>query len=409
MKQRLWTRNFTLMIAATVIGSVGGIMGGFALSFLVFDETGSTLASALIIAVQLVPYFFLPLILAPLMDRLPRKPFLVGGDVINGVLYAIAGLYLLFFRFSYVGYLGFSLLLACLNSMDELAYTSIYPKLIPKGLEEKGYAVSSMLYPTLKTLLTPLAAVLFETVGVAVLLLVQGALSVLAAVTESRIQITEERRMDGERFSLRLWWSDICEAGRYLKQERGLRSIYSYMAVTNGIATGYSPLIIAFFRTAPGLSAALYSFFSVAEFAGRSLGGLFHYHVKIPKKKRFRVAFGVYQAYEMMDMCLLWLPYPLMLINRAIVGFLGINSATLRQAAVQRYLPEQLRARINAFERMHITAASSVLALAVGALGEVLDYRLCLTICGGVTLLICWLSIWRSRKSVRHIYEAAEE
>ena len=61
----------------------------------------------------------------------------------------------------------------------------------------------------------------------------------------------------------------------------------------------------------------------------------------------------------MMDVLLLWLPYPLMLANRAFCGFLGINSATIRQAAVQRYLPDPLRARINAYESMLITAASA--------------------------------------------------
>ena len=41
---KLWNRNFTLLMAATLMGAMGGIAGGFALSFLVFDETGSTLA-----------------------------------------------------------------------------------------------------------------------------------------------------------------------------------------------------------------------------------------------------------------------------------------------------------------------------------------------------------------------------
>ena len=53
----------------------------------------------------------------------------------------------LFFDFSYVGYLGYSLLLATLGSLDELAYNSIFPKIIPSGMEQKGYAISSMLYP----------------------------------------------------------------------------------------------------------------------------------------------------------------------------------------------------------------------------------------------------------------------
>lgn len=47
MKQTLWTREFTRITAATALGAAGGIISQFALSFLVFDETGSTLAAAL--------------------------------------------------------------------------------------------------------------------------------------------------------------------------------------------------------------------------------------------------------------------------------------------------------------------------------------------------------------------------
>lgn len=409
MKNRLWTRNFTLVTVASALGAMGGIAGGFALSFLVFDETGSTMAAALVLAIRVIPGFVIPLVAAPWMDRLPRKPFLVGGDIVNAALYALAGLYLLRYEFTYVGYLFFSLLLSSLGSFDGLAYESIYPKLIPAGMEEKGYTVSAMLYPVMQVVMMPVAAVLYEAVGVAVLLLAQGALSLTAAVTESFIRIEEANRMRGERFSLRLWWADVREAARYLKAERGLRSIFSYMAVTNGMASGYGPLLVAFFRTAPGLTLAMYSFFSVAEFAGRSLGGALHYAVRISPRRRFSMAFAVYTIYESMDMCLLWLPYPLMLVNRGIAGFLGINSATMRQAAVQRYIPEQLRARINAFFNMLVMGATAVLSLVVGCLGDVLDYRLCLTLCGGVCLAACLLTVWRNHRDVRLIYNAPEK
>lgn len=409
MKQTLWTRNFTLVTVATTLGMIGGIAGGFALSFLVFDETGSTLAAALIIAIQFVPTFILPLFLAPWMDRLPRKPFLVGGDIVNAVLYTLMGVYLMFFRFSYIGYLAYSLVLSALGTVDELAYNSIYPKLIPKGMEEKGYAVSSMLYPMMKVLLMPVAAVLLEFFGVAWLLVLQGGFSLAAALVESCIRIEETARLDENGYSFRLWREDIREAAQYLRKERGLRNIYGYMAVTNGVAGGYGPIMVAFFRTMPGFTAAMYSFFSVAEFLGRTVGSAVQYRLKLPPKKKFSFTFFVYQFYEAMDMMLLWLPYPLMLVNRAAAGFLGANSATLRRAAVQRYIPEQLRARINAFENMLITAAISILSLGVGALGEIVDYRLCLTICGAVAMLACWLTIWRSRKSVRAVYEAEAE
>ena len=405
MKQKLWTRNYTLLMSATLFGCIGGIAGGYALSLLVFDETQSTLASAIIIAIQVIPTFLLPVFIAPWMDRMPRKPFLVCGDLLNGVLYAGAGVYLLLFRFSYIGYLCFSLLLATLSAFDQLAYNSIYPKLIPAGMEQKGYAVSAMLYPIVRVIMMPVATALYERLGVGLLLILQGGLSLLAALVESCIRIHEEKRLEGRRYTPSLWWEDMKEVARYFKKEKGLRSLYAYMAVTNGVATGYSPILMAFFRTAAGFSMVMYSFFSVVEFAGRTIAGLLQYTVRIPAKRRFAMIFGVYQIYEVMDMCLLWLPYPLMLVNRGICGFLGTNSATMRQAAVQQYIPEHLRSRVNAFFEMLLTFATSVLSLLVGALGEMLDYRVCMTLCGTITMTACWLIVWCGRKEIRPVLE----
>lgn len=403
-KPTLWTKNYNLLTLASVLGAVGGIAGSYAMSFLVFDETGSTLAAGLLVALRVIPQFLLPILIAPIMDRLPRKPFLVYGDGIAGGLYALAGLYLRNFTFSYPGYLAFSLLLACIGAMDSLAYYSIFPKIIPKGFEEKGYTVSGMLYPVMNVLVMPIAGLLLDVFGVANILICQGVCSILAACLENGVIIEESARLCGEKSGFSLWWNDFLDGFRYLKGEKGLRNLFRYMAVTNGAATGFSSILVAFFRSAPGFSAFMYSFFSVAEFAGRSIGGLIHYHVEIPKKKRYGFAFLVYQLYEIMDMILLWIPYPLMLVNRAVCGFLGINSATMRETAVQSYLPEEYRSRVNAFEDAAVSAAGGVLALIVGAIGEVLDYRLTVTIVSGVCLLICWLTIGRSRMELNRIY-----
>ena len=406
---KLWNRNFSLVILASTMGTIGGIAGSFALAFLVFDETGSTLASALILAIQLLPFLFIPIVIAPIMDRLPRKTFLVIGDVANSFLIFGMGLWLLFFDFSYIGYLALSLLLACLGSVDELAFTSIYPELIPKGAEQKGYAVSSMLYPVLTVIMTPFAAVLLDTFGVAWILIVQGGLSLLAAITESFIRLDETERHHSEPYSLKAWASDIREAVQYLKKERGLLGLYEYMAVSNGVTCAYSPLLIAFFRTFPGFTAAMYAAFSVVEFIGRSIGSALQYRIKIPDKKKFGFVFFVYQTYSAMDMCLLWLPYPLMLLNRGICGFLGSNSAIIRDAAVQTYIPERLRSRVNAFQGVLVTAGCSVFSLMMGFLGEILDYRWCVTIGGTITMLSGFILILGRQKALRRIYEPGEE
>lgn len=58
--------------------------------------------------------------------------------------------------------------------------------------------------------------------------------------------------------------------------------------------------------------------------------------------------------------------YPLMLVNRAICGFLGSNSAILRSSAVQRYIPERLRSRVNALSSVLLTTGVSVFSLLMG-------------------------------------------
>ena len=58
---------------------------------------------------------------------------------------------------------------------------------------------------------------------------------------------------------------------------------------------------------------------------------------------------------------------------------------------------------------MAICAAGGALALAVGALGEIADYRVTVSFTALVTMVICWLTVWKNRSAVRAVYEPAED
>ena len=70
--------------------------------------------------------------------------------------------------------------------------------LLPEEQEERAYTVSAMLYPILNTLMMPLAALLYETLGMEPLLLIQATLLELAALVETRIRVhrVQESRRD---------------------------------------------------------------------------------------------------------------------------------------------------------------------------------------------------------------------
>ena len=403
-KQTLWCRNYTLLMLASTLGAIGGVAGSYAMSFLVFDETGSTLATGFLMALQIVPYFLIPILVAPWLDRMPRKPVLVCGDLIGGILYGLVAIYLHKYEFSYGGYLLFSLVINSVNALDSLAFNCIFPKVIPEGFEDKGYTVSAMLYPVLNVLMMPLAALLMDTIGVANILFLQSGMSILAAITENTIKIEEIIEKSSGKSGFSLWLQDFKDGISYLRGEKGLLNIYAYDAVANGAGSGIGPIMVAFFRTTPGFSAQLYAFFSAAEFIGRTIGGMFRYRTNMKPEKRRRFVYFVQQFYNVMDGILLWLPYTAMLVNRGICGFLGINSATVRMSSIHRYLPEEYRARVNAFSEAAICIVGSLASLLFGLMGELMDYRLTMTIIATISMIACWLTVGRHKEELDQIY-----
>ena len=403
MKNTLWTKNFTIITLGTVISAIGGVAMGFALSFVVFDNTGSTLMMALFAAASSLPGIILPVLLSPYLDNFRRKPVIVGLDYLSAVIYLLFGLYLLKHSFSLPLYLLFSLACGSIGSVYNLAYESLYPNLIPEGFAQRGYTVSGMLYPTVTMVMTPVASILYTRLGLGVLCIGEGLLLAAAASVETQIRV-EEHTKPGGKFSFSDYIGDFKEGFRYLKKEKGLLRIYGYMPITQGISQATEPLIRAWFRTAPGLNLTMYALFTTAEFIGRTIGGLVHYKFEIPPEKRFSLAYLVYVTYNIMDTVLLWLGFPLMLVNRGICGFLGINSATLRASSVQNYLPDNMRAKVNAVFNMLYALVPTLLTLAVGALGEMMDYRLCVTLVSAAGLLPCYLIMWRGREDVKKVY-----
>ena len=94
-KQTLWTKNFTIITLGTIISCIGGVAMNFALSFVVFDNSKSTLLMGIFSAISMIPTVILPIIISPYLDRFKRNPVIVGLDFLNGLLYLCFGFFIL--------------------------------------------------------------------------------------------------------------------------------------------------------------------------------------------------------------------------------------------------------------------------------------------------------------------------
>lgn len=403
-QKTLWTKDFTSITIATILTAVGGEAMNLPISLLVFDETGSTFLSALVLICGVLPDVVLSVLAAPLIDKGGKKKWIVGLDILTAVLYAMMGLYISVHAFNYLLYLIFVLAVGTISVFYRLAYDAWYPNLIPNGMEQKGYAVSNTIYPLVIIAMSPAATFLYEKISMAHIFYLVSGITMVSVIVESRIHEEKEEAQDD--YTWKQYCQDIREGFHYLKKEKGIRNIYTYMSITSGVSDGNTVLIQAFYQTVPWLTVTMLGFLKSAEMIGRGLGGIFQYKKEIPVKKRYAFTKFVYTVYGLMDILLLYLPYPLMLCNRFLCGALGISSATIRETAVQSYLPENMRARINAFFNMVFAIGSVAFQMAAGALGQIMSYRFAILLHATIELTAMFLLICLPAKENRPVYEA---
>lgn len=403
-KTTLWTPDFTRITGATILTAVGGEAMNLPISLLVFDETGSTLLSALVLICGMLPDVLISVLIAPVIDKGGKKKWIVGLDILTAVLYLAMGWYVGSHDFFYGLYLVFVLIIGTISVCYRLAYNAWYPDLIPVGLEQKGYSVSNTVYPLVTIAMSPAAAFLYEKISMGKIFFLVAAITFAAVIAESGIE--EKRKEREESYTFRQYREDIREGFAYLKKEKGIRNIYTYMSITQGTSEGTTILTQAFYQTMPYLTVTMLGFLRSAEMVGRFLGGLFQYRKEIPVKKRFAFTKMVYTVYNLLDIVLLFLPYPLMLLNRFIGGALGISSATIRETAVQCYLPEHMRARVNAFFNMVISLGCVAFQLAAGVMGQWMSYRMAVVLISSFGMICMAALIVLPAKENRPIYEA---
>ncbi len=406
-KKLLWNKDFSCITLATILSAIGGEAMNLPISLLVFEETQSTLLSALVLVCGMLPDVVLPVLAAPLIDRGGKKKWIIGLDLLLAALYLAMGFLVAGGEFYYGLYLVFTLVVGTISVVYRLAYQAWYPTLIPVGLEQKGYAVSAMIYPLVIIVMAPAAAFLYQHVSMSHMFWLVGALTLVSVCVEAWIR--ERQAEPGESYSLRQYSQDLREGFAYLKREGGIRNIYTYMSITNGASEGIQVLTQAYYQTQPWLSVTMLGFLKSAEMIGRMIGGLLQYVWELPVKKRYAFTKFVYLFYDTMDTLLLFCPYPLMVLNRFLCGGLGIGSATVRESAVQSYLPPRMRARVNAFFDMTYAVGGAAFHLLAGVLGQVMPYRAAAVLLGLITLISAWALIVRPSKVNRPVYEAVRE
>ncbi len=402
MKNKLWTRDFTIITLGSAVSILGNCTAGFATSLLVLDYTDSTFLYALYVVVFSLPSLVVPLAAGPYLDRFSRKKAIYILDYFSSALYLLIFFLLKAGFFNYVLFLGLTFLEGCVASVYNVAYDSFYPNLVAEGNFSKAYSISSLLYP-LSAMMTPVAAYFYEKVGIEPLFLINSACFFIAACFEASIKAQEKHiAASGEHMSAGRFMDDLRGGIEYLRSEPGLWIIAIYFCISN-FAGGYDMVVLPYFRSAPGLGVQLYTYVMACAVAGRFVGGIIHYKFKYPVNRKFSIAMFVYVALNFLCGVYLFTPAWCMMLMMFISGILGVTSYNIRISATQSYIPDSHRARFNGIFSVIITVGSLSGQLIGGALGEAIPPRTVVVIFA-VIGLAGTLVMYRGREKVRLIY-----
>ena len=265
MKEKLFNRNFTLLLLGQVCSLIGNYTLKFALSMYVLERTGSAAIFAGLLAVATMPQVLLAPIGGLLADRLNRRNMMVALDALSGTA--------VFLTFLGSGGLhvmsqeGPSLLLisilqvvlGILGAFESPTVQACVPQMQTGENLLKGNAAVSQIQ-AVAGLVTPFLGSLFYTAfGIRPVLAVCAACFFLTALLECFIRLSHQKRPGGQKIR-QILRQDLGESMDFLLKKRPevfrlllLAALASFFVV--GTAVVGLPFLV---RNVLGLSANHY-------------------------------------------------------------------------------------------------------------------------------------------------------
>ena len=273
-KEKLFTRNFTLLILGQVSSLTGNYTLKFALSMYVLEQTGSASIFAGMLSAALLPTVLLSPFGGILADRANRKHIMVALDALSGLSVLAAGLLLPLGRELWV--IGALLvLLSVLAAFESPTVQACVPQMVsPQNLVQGNAVVSQVSAVT--SLVTPFLGSLFYTAfGIGPVFAAAVVCFWLTALLECMIHLEHQKppRTAGIGAIVR---EDLAVSAHFLRREQPdilkllLLAALAGMFVSGTAVVGFPYLV----RMVLGLSATYYGAAESAMGAAAILGSL---------------------------------------------------------------------------------------------------------------------------------------
>ena len=272
-KEKLFHRDFTLMIIGQIVSLFGNSILRFSLSLFVLDQTGSAAAFGGILAVSMIPTVLLSPFGGLLADRVNKRNIMVILDFTTAAVIAVFALF--FVNSESLLPIGAAMVLL---SVIQSFYQPSVQASIPALTSDKNLAGANgtvVQVNALSNLLGPIiGGFLYGFLHLDTVLFISGVCFFLSAVMELFLRIPFERREKSGKI-LRTAREDLSGALRFLTHDNP--QLFKLLGIVAALNLFLSALIMVglpyLIKIYLGLSSQLYGFAEGALAVGSILGG----------------------------------------------------------------------------------------------------------------------------------------
>ena len=188
-------KDFLLLMLGKFVSLVGSNMQQFALSLYVLEITGSATIFASILSISILPRLLLSPIAGVFGDWFDRKKAIVILDFINGLILGVfAGIYIIKGSLSLFLIYILVILLEITEIFFASAMSAVLPSLVKKEELMKANSLNSLVM-NIGNILSPIiAAILYGSLGIKVILIISSISFALSAISETLINIPSSHK-----------------------------------------------------------------------------------------------------------------------------------------------------------------------------------------------------------------------
>lgn len=386
MTQKLWNKDFILLLQGTAVSTIGDLMYSVAIGYWVYEQTGSSSLMGVMTAISLFVTMLLSPFTGSIVDKCNRKWILVGMDLMQGVVMLTIGMLAYLDKLSIPGVLAAAVLAALGSVFYSPAAKTLMIDIIPHDDMVRGQSIFSGADALINMVGTAFSGVMVAFFGVPLIVIINGLSNLYSAITELLVRVPKTVQQ-GDRVTAATVTRDSVAAVKVIFSDPCLRLFVPCALIINLLGAGPLTLVLPFCME-KGFSVEEYGYLMSIWTAASLICVVLLGVIKLKPELRFWVLAVGFSASAV---CLIFAYLSGHFLPMCVLVFCGafLNCAgnTIFNASLMLALPTENRGAILGFIQSASVGGTALSAVAYGVLGDFFPLYLVFAVGGGLSLI----------------------